>query len=142
MDSQQPGGFVHMLGLIHPNRNLVQTLALLRRAERGGGRNRNHRLPVDVFQVRRRPIFRVNRLIAQDADDAKPFRSNFHHFADRLAKLLAEGSTRSAGPIYFALHDTLTGAEVEIDTGRQAPITPQLRREIRGFEGVRLVEEV
>jgi len=62
--------------------------------------------------------------------------------ADRLAKLLAEGSTRSAGPIYFALHDALTGAEVEIDTGRQAPITPQLRREIRGFEGVRLVEEV
>ncbi|MDG2231623.1 MAG: DNA polymerase III subunit alpha, partial [Paracoccaceae bacterium] len=46
------------------------------------------------------------------------------------------------GPIYFCLMDPALPGEVEIDTGCELPVTPQVKGAIKSLEGVLEVEEV
>jgi len=46
------------------------------------------------------------------------------------------------GPIYFCLMDPALPGEVEIDTGCEFPVTPQVKGAIKSLEGVLEVEEV
>ncbi|MGH1459836.1 MAG: DNA polymerase III subunit alpha [Paracoccaceae bacterium] len=46
------------------------------------------------------------------------------------------------GPIYFCLMDPALPGEVEVDTGREYPVTPQIKGAIKSLDGVIEVEEV
>lgn len=46
------------------------------------------------------------------------------------------------GPIYFCLMDPALPGEVEIDTGCEFPVTPQVKGAIKSLGGVLEVEEV
>ncbi len=46
------------------------------------------------------------------------------------------------GPVHFCLMDPGLPGEVEIDTGREYPLTPQVRSAIKSLPGVMAVEEV
>ena len=56
----------------------------------------------------------------------------------------AAQSVKSAGrgPVLFCLMDPTLPGEVEIDTGREYPLTPQVRSAIKSLAGVMAVEEV
>ncbi len=58
-----------------------------------------------------------------------------------LDNLLAEGKTRSRGPVGFCLRDPDQG-EVEVSDGLDYPSSPQIIRAIRSIPGVVMVEEV
>ncbi len=49
---------------------------------------------------------------------------------------------KALGPLVFCVPDPETGGEIEIEIGRQVPVTPILRSEMRSLEGVLAVEEV
>jgi DNA polymerase-3 subunit alpha len=56
----------------------------------------------------------------------------------------AAQSVRAAGrgPVHLCLMDSALPGEVEIDTGREYPLTPQVRSAIKSLAGVMAVEEV
>ena len=63
-----------------------------------------------------------------------------------VARVLADAAEKARGmargPIQFCLiHPDLPG-EVEIDTGVEYPVTPQIKGAIKSLPGVILVEEV
>jgi DNA polymerase-3 subunit alpha len=49
---------------------------------------------------------------------------------------------KSLGPLLFCVPDPETGGEIEIDIGREIPVTPMVKAAMRGVEGVLAVEEV
>ncbi|MCW1933398.1 DNA polymerase III subunit alpha [Pararhodobacter zhoushanensis] len=49
---------------------------------------------------------------------------------------------KAFGPLRFCVPDPLTGGEIEIDAGRQVPVTPLLKQQVRAIEGVLAIEEV
>jgi DNA polymerase-3 subunit alpha len=62
--------------------------------------------------------------------------------AGLLARMAEEIKTRARGPVSFCVADRATGAEVEIATGRDYPVNPQIKGAIKSLAGVVLVEEV
>ncbi|MDW4549537.1 DNA polymerase III subunit alpha [Defluviimonas sp. D31] len=59
-----------------------------------------------------------------------------------LARMVEEAKIRSCGPVSFCIADRETGEEVEIATGRDFPVNPQIKGAIKAMGGVVLVEEV
>ncbi len=59
-----------------------------------------------------------------------------------LSRIAEEGKIRTLGPILFCIADRQTGEEVEISTGRDFPVNPQIKGAIKAMAGVVLVEEV
>ncbi|WP_323036755.1 DNA polymerase III subunit alpha [Pararhodobacter sp.] len=49
---------------------------------------------------------------------------------------------KSLGPLLFCVPDPETGGEIEVDIGREIPVTPMVKAMMRGVEGVLAVEEV
>ena len=49
---------------------------------------------------------------------------------------------KSLGPLLFCVPDPETGGEIEIDIGREIPVTPMVKAAMRGVEGMLAVEEV
>lgn len=62
--------------------------------------------------------------------------------AGLLARMQQEAKIRSRGPISFLVADRATGTEVEVETGREYPVNPQIKGAIKAMSGVVLVEEV
>ena len=62
--------------------------------------------------------------------------------ATLLARMQQDASIRSRGPVSFLIADRATGTEVEVATGRDFPINPQIKGAIKAMSGVALVEEV
>ena len=46
------------------------------------------------------------------------------------------------GPVQFCLMDPSLPGEVEVDLGREFPVTPQIKGAIRSLDGVMEVEEI
>ncbi len=59
-----------------------------------------------------------------------------------LQRIAEEAKIRTRGPILFCIADRETGEEVEISTGRDYPVNPQIKGAIKAMAGVVLVEEV
>jgi DNA polymerase III subunit alpha len=59
-----------------------------------------------------------------------------------LARMSEEAKIRTKGGISFCVADLATGAEIEIGTGRDYPVNPQIKGAIKAVSGVVLVEEV
>jgi DNA polymerase III subunit alpha len=59
-----------------------------------------------------------------------------------LTRIAEEAKIRTRGPILFCIADRETGAEVEIATGRDFPVNPQIKGAIKAMAGVVLVEEI
>ncbi len=59
-----------------------------------------------------------------------------------LTRIAAEAKIRSRGPILFCIANRETGEEVEISTGQEFPVNPQIKGAIKAMAGVVLVEEV
>jgi DNA polymerase-3 subunit alpha len=59
-----------------------------------------------------------------------------------LHRIAAEAKIRSRGPILFCIASRETGEEVEVSTGRDFPVNPQIKGAIKAMAGVVLVEEV
>ena len=59
-----------------------------------------------------------------------------------LLASLGPAPRKSLGPLVFSVRDPDTGGEIEIDAGRQLPVTPALKQQIRALDGVLAVEEV
>jgi DNA polymerase-3 subunit alpha len=51
-------------------------------------------------------------------------------------------AAKARGPVRFCIADPATGAEVEVATGRDFPLNPQIKGAIKSIPGVALVEEV
>ena len=62
--------------------------------------------------------------------------------ASVLEQSAKEVKSGAKGPIYFCLMDPALPGEVEIDTGREFPVTPQVKGAIKSLGGVLEVEEV
>ncbi|MCO5128316.1 MAG: DNA polymerase III subunit alpha, partial [Rhodobacteraceae bacterium] len=62
--------------------------------------------------------------------------------ATLLARMQQDASIRSRGPVSFLIADRATGTEVEVATGRDFPVNPQIKGAIKAMSGVALVEEV
>ncbi|MGB3179585.1 MAG: DNA polymerase III subunit alpha [Albidovulum sp.] len=62
--------------------------------------------------------------------------------ATLLQRMQEEARVRSRGPVSFCIADHTSGAEVEIATGGDYPINPQIKGAIKAIPGVILVEEV
>jgi DNA polymerase-3 subunit alpha len=55
----------------------------------------------------------------------------------------AQAAARAArGPVSFCLMGAGLPGEVEIDTGREYPVTPQIKGAIKSLNGVMAVEEI
>jgi len=61
--------------------------------------------------------------------------------ATLLARMADEIRTRARGPVRFCIADRVSGAEIEVATGRDFPINPQIKGAIKSLAGVVLVEE-
>ena len=59
-----------------------------------------------------------------------------------LSRISQEGRIRTRGPILFCIADRESGEEIEISTGRDFPVNPQIKGAIKAMAGVVLVEEV
>ena len=59
-----------------------------------------------------------------------------------LTRIAAEAKIRSRGPILFCIANRDTGEEVEVSTGRDFPVNPQIKGAIKAMAGVLMVEEV
>ena len=59
-----------------------------------------------------------------------------------LTRMVEEAKIRSRGPVSFCIADRETGEEVEVSTGRDFPVTPQIKGAIKAMGGVVLVEEM
>ena len=59
-----------------------------------------------------------------------------------LEKAAADGIRGGRGPIYFCLMDPDLPGEVELDCGREFPVTPQIKGALRSLDGVVEVEEL
>ncbi|MCB2110072.1 MAG: DNA polymerase III subunit alpha [Defluviimonas sp.] len=62
--------------------------------------------------------------------------------AGLLARMEEGGKIRSRGPVRFCIATRETGEEVEVETGRDHPINPEIRSAIKSLPGVLLVEEM
>jgi DNA polymerase III subunit alpha len=58
-----------------------------------------------------------------------------------LSRMAAEIKTRARGPVSFCIADHDSGAEIEIATGRDFPVNPQIKGAIKSMAGVVTVEE-
>jgi DNA polymerase-3 subunit alpha len=59
-----------------------------------------------------------------------------------LDRALADGKGRPRAPVRFCVVDLASGEEIEVDLGRDFPVTPQLRGAIKSLTGVLAVDEV
>ncbi len=59
-----------------------------------------------------------------------------------LTRMMEEAKIRSRGPVSFCIADRETGEEVEVSTGRDFPVNPQIKGAIKAMGGVILVEEM
>jgi len=71
-------------------------------------------------------------------DDARAIAS----VAALLGRMIEEAKIRSRGPVSFCIANRETGEEVEVTTGRDFPVNPQIKGAIKAMAGVVLVEEV
>ncbi len=62
--------------------------------------------------------------------------------AELLRHPAGKAPRKALGPLIFCVPDPDTGGEIEVEIGRQVPVTPVLRSEMRSLEGVLAVEEV
>lgn len=62
--------------------------------------------------------------------------------ASVLEQSAKEIKSGAKGPIYFCLMDPALPGEVEIDTGCEFPVTPQVKGAIKSLGGVLEVQEV
>jgi len=62
--------------------------------------------------------------------------------AGLLERLASEGAVRDRAPIRFCIADRDSGTEIEIATGQDFPVNPQIKGAIKAMAGVVLVEEV
>jgi len=62
--------------------------------------------------------------------------------ASLLMRMADEIKTRAMGSVSFCIADRATGAEIEVATGRDFPVNPQIKGAIKSLAGVALVEEV
>jgi DNA polymerase-3 subunit alpha len=62
--------------------------------------------------------------------------------AGLLERMATENRIRTTGPVLFCISNRDTGEEVEISTGRDFPVNPQIKGAIKSMGGVVLVEEV
>ncbi len=75
------------------------------------------------------------RILIEDAQAVAPVASVLDGAAQSV-------KSASRGPVLFCLMDPTLPGEVEIDTGREYPLTPQVRSAIKSLAGVMAVEEV
>ena len=59
-----------------------------------------------------------------------------------LNRIREEAKIRTRGPILFCIANRETGEEVEIATGADFPVNPQIKGAIKAMAGVLLVEEI
>lgn len=63
-----------------------------------------------------------------------------------VATILADAADKvqraARGPIYLCLMDPRLPGEVEIDTGTEFPVTPEIKGALKSLPGVMAVEEV
>ncbi|MFZ5711177.1 MAG: DNA polymerase III subunit alpha [Pseudomonadota bacterium] len=59
-----------------------------------------------------------------------------------LDRMAAEARPAVRGPVRFCIADPVAGVEVEVDTGEDFPVSPQIRGAIRTMFGVLMVEEI
>ncbi|MEZ5777905.1 MAG: DNA polymerase III subunit alpha [Paracoccaceae bacterium] len=59
-----------------------------------------------------------------------------------LSRMVEEAKIRTRGPVLFCIANRDTGEEVEISTGRDFPVNPQIKGAIKAMAGVVMVEEV
>jgi DNA polymerase-3 subunit alpha len=59
-----------------------------------------------------------------------------------LARMQSEAKIKTSGPVSFCVADRTTGAEIDIATGGEYPVNPQIKGAIKAMPGVALVEEV
>ncbi|MFG6543137.1 DNA polymerase III subunit alpha, partial [Sulfitobacter sp. M22298] len=62
--------------------------------------------------------------------------------ADVLAGARQAVKAAGKGPVQFCLMDPSLPGEVEVDLGREFPVTPQIKGAIRSLDGVMEVEEI
>ncbi len=62
--------------------------------------------------------------------------------ATLLKRMAEQMKTRAKGAVSFCFNDPATGAEIEVGTGRDFPINPQIKGAIKSLAGVVMVEEV
>ena len=62
--------------------------------------------------------------------------------ATLLKRMAEQMQTRAKGAVSFCFNDPATGAEIEVGTGRDFPINPQIKGAIKSLAGVVMVEEV
>jgi DNA polymerase-3 subunit alpha len=61
--------------------------------------------------------------------------------ASVLAQAAEAVKSGGRGPVSFCLMDPSLPGEVEMDTGREFPVNPQIKGAIKSLDGVMLVEE-
>ncbi|MFO1175741.1 MAG: DNA polymerase III subunit alpha [Paracoccaceae bacterium] len=59
-----------------------------------------------------------------------------------LIRMAGELKTRARGAVSFCIADPASGAEVEVATGQDFPVNPQIKGAIKSLAGVVMVEEV
>jgi DNA polymerase-3 subunit alpha len=59
-----------------------------------------------------------------------------------LNRIREEARIRTRGPILFCIANRETGEEVEVATGPDFPVNPQIKGAIKAMAGVLLVEEI
>ena len=59
-----------------------------------------------------------------------------------LVRMADEKKIKSRGPVSFCIADRDTGGEIDIATGGDFPVNPQIKGAIKAIAGVALVEEV
>ena len=62
--------------------------------------------------------------------------------AGLLTRMAEELKTRTKGAVSFCISDRETGGEIEVSTGRDFPVNPQIKGAIKSMPGVVMVEEV
>ena len=62
--------------------------------------------------------------------------------ADLLAHAAQAAVTAGKGPVYFRLFNPTLPGEVDLDTGMEFPVTPQIKGALRSLDGVLDVEEI
>ncbi len=62
--------------------------------------------------------------------------------AGLLDRMAGEAKGRGTGAVSFCIFDRDTGAEIEVTTGRDFPVNPQIKGAIKSMQGVVMVEEV
>ncbi len=62
--------------------------------------------------------------------------------AGLLTRMAEELKTRTKGAVSFCISDRETGGEIEVSTGRDFPVNPQIKGAIKAMSGVVMVEEV